>query len=334
MANADKHKKRCNRFVRLRNRDNIPRKQKQARITDFFGDAKDNEYVIGIEPGRQFKLPCYQINNQKKIISTENIARLTGKAKSFLVLGQEPSSYGFNVTGLNTRHTIIQSAVEKPRAYVYCHKNLNAWQTNELCSRDSAACLIESKERSLGNLLFASIYWDGRIDNFPQLAIDAMELARKENYVLILGGDANARNTLFGSDITCARGRQIEDLLVKFDLGICNKGKKATCTASEKGSVIDITVSKGELDIVHNWKVSTEESYSDHNIITFDIFHEEPEEKKIRKMNPAQKEKFTRDTRGIAHKLDDKISPITDVKSLESFSEELLSEIKKAHNQT
>ena len=197
MANAKSLKKKCNKFVKLRSRDNMPRKKKQARITDFFGDAKDNDYIIGISEDRQFKLPCYQVNNQKKIISTENIARLVGKSNSFLVLGQEPSSHGFNVTGLNTRHTIIQSATEKPRAYVYCHKNLNAWQMNELCSRDTAACLVASNERSLGNLLFVSIYWDGRIDNFPKLAIDAMELARKENYVLILGGDSNARNTLF-----------------------------------------------------------------------------------------------------------------------------------------
>ena len=331
MTNADKQRKKCNRFVRMRNRDNIPKKQKQAKITDFFGDAKDNDYVVGIGKTSHFKMNCYQINNQKKLISTENISRITGVANSFMVLGQEPSSYGSSVTGLNPRHTVVQAATERPRAYIYCHKNLNAWQMNELCSKDTAACIVESKERGLGTLLFVSIYWDGRIDTFPKLAIDAMELARKENYVLIMGDDANARNTLFGSGITCSRGRQIEDLLIRYDLAVCNKGKKPTCTASDKGSIIDITLSNGELDIIQNWKVSDLESYSDHRIITFDIMHEEPEEKRIRKMNPAQKEKFTRDTRGIAHSMAEKVGPVVNVKALEDFSSELIMKINKAH---
>ena len=44
-----------------------------------------------------------------------------------------------------------------------------------------------------------------------------------------------------------------------------------------------------------------------------------------------QKEKFTSYTRGIAHNLDNKISQTTNVKSLEAFSNDLFSELKKAH---
>ena len=169
---------------------------------------------------------------------------------SFLVLGQEPSCVGGSVTGLNRHHTVIQYSSESPRAYVYCHKQLNAWPVQELCSKDTAACIIKTNNKNVGTLLIMSIYWDGRINDPPSQVQEAMKLARNKNYTLVMGGDVNCRNTLFRSNITCKRGRMIEDLLVKYDMQIANRGKRPTCTAGNSGSIIDITLSNGETDII------------------------------------------------------------------------------------
>ena len=68
-------------------------------------------------------------------------------------------------------------------------------------------CLINTKSKSSKKILACSIYWDGRIDEFPKEAEAAMKMAREENYVLVLGGDANAQNTLFGGKVTNKRGK-------------------------------------------------------------------------------------------------------------------------------
>ena len=93
----------------------------QSRITDFFGSAKEDELTVEmIQNYDTFaKIKFLQCNNQKRIEACEYIAHMTDKMDTFVVLGQEPSCVGFNITGLNRGHTIIQGAVDKPRTYVY-----------------------------------------------------------------------------------------------------------------------------------------------------------------------------------------------------------------------
>ena len=102
--------------------------------------------------------------------------------EAFCILGQEPSTHGFNVTGLNTRHTIIQGAADKPRSYISCHKGLNAWPVENLCTRDVATAIIDSGESEAGKVLVCSVYWDGRIANFPPEAIEAVRMAREKDF--------------------------------------------------------------------------------------------------------------------------------------------------------
>ena len=199
--------------------------------------ASDNE---------ERNIEFFQINNQKRIMSNEEIMRLAESTTPFCIIGQEPSTYGYNVTGLNSRHTIVQAAVDKPRSYLVCHKQLGAWPVEDLCSRDVATAIIDPKIDEVGKLLLVSVYWDGRIDNFPEKAVQAARLARNKNYTLVLGGDMNARSVLYGSNCDDRRGMKIEDFLVEYDLEPANRGKKPTCTASHPGSVIDATFINGE----------------------------------------------------------------------------------------
>ena len=81
----------------------------QKRITDFFSSSKENELTIDLVKNYNTynKIKFLQCNNQKRIDSCEYIANLTDKMDTFVVLGQEPSCYGFNITGLNRKHKII-----------------------------------------------------------------------------------------------------------------------------------------------------------------------------------------------------------------------------------
>ena len=188
---------------------NLKRRPQQTRITDFFGNKPAPTIrKIEIYDG---KIKCFQINNQKRIESCERIANYCDNSESFIVLGQEPSTFGCGITGLNNRHNKTYAVMERPRAYIYTHKNLTTWPLDHLCSRDVASLLLDSTKESYGTLLLCSIYWDGRIDTFPQEALEAMKLANLKGYTILLGGDMNARNTIYGSRLTDTRGKVLED---------------------------------------------------------------------------------------------------------------------------
>ena len=90
------------------------------------------EYIAGSIPqnkpktsklsSNEIDITCYQINNQKPILSCESITKYCEDKDYFICLGQEPSTYGERVTGLNSYHTIISAKVNRPRAYIYAHK--------------------------------------------------------------------------------------------------------------------------------------------------------------------------------------------------------------------
>ena len=178
----------CHRFKKQRERDNMPRKQ--TRITDFFESQDPDQSLQVIHDAQANGIEFFQINNQKRIMSNNEIMRLAESEELFCILGQEPSTFGFNVTGLNSAHTIVQAAVDKPRSYLACHKQLKVWPVENLCSRDVAVAIIDPGIRDARKLLVASLYWDGRIETFPPEAREAMKLAREKDYILVLGGDA------------------------------------------------------------------------------------------------------------------------------------------------
>ena len=139
-----------------------------------------------------------------------------------------------------------------------------------------------------------SIYWDGRIETFPQEAREAAKLSREKNYTLVMGGDTNSRKTLFGSKTTDKRGKIIADLMVDFDLETANRGSKLTCTAWNPGSVIDATFISGEKALICNWRVTNDETFLVHKLIRFYMEGSNIETQLRRKMNQNQKEAFTR----------------------------------------
>ena len=130
--------------------------------------------------------------------------------------------------------------------------------------------MIDTGITDIGKIIIVSIYWDGRINTFPELAIKAMEKANDDGHTLLLGGDANARSIVFGSRENDNRGRILEHIILKNNLTFLNVGSLPTCTAGERGSVIDITAITNTMeDIVSDWRVSKRESNSDHKLIEF-----------------------------------------------------------------
>ncbi|XP_070141868.1 uncharacterized protein [Drosophila kikkawai] len=112
----------------------------------------------------------------------------------------------------------------------------------------------------------------------PKAFNRVMQWAEETKTTLILGCYANARHTLWGSRETNERGESLFDSIICRDVTICNKGNTPTfifpSTEGFQGweEVLDITLQMEHSDYkVRNWRVSTQDSFSGHRYIYFQI---------------------------------------------------------------
>jgi hypothetical protein len=90
---------------------------------------------------------------------------------------------------------------------------------------------------------------------------------------LLLAIDSNSRSASWHDTQTNARGRILEEFLLSKHLHIMNEKSTLTTFLNSRGSSnIDLTVISNQLfRAVEHWKVSDQESSSDHSIIKFAI---------------------------------------------------------------
>ncbi len=97
-----------------------------------------------------------------------------------------------------------------------------------------------------------------------------MEYCRSNKLPLILGCDANAHHTEWGSTDCNARGKSLLEFIISNNLSIDNVGCEPTFITSIRSEVLDITLCNEPLSgLISQWRVSKEPSMSDHRIIRF-----------------------------------------------------------------
>ncbi|GJQ79081.1 hypothetical protein Trydic_g5337 [Trypoxylus dichotomus] len=99
-----------------------------------------------------------------------------------------------------------------------------------------------------------------------------MSYAEAHKLQFLLGCDANAYHTIWGSTGTNKRGESLISHFVTNGLVTLNSGKKPTFVTVSRAEVIDVTVcTPCFARWVKQWHVSDESSPSDHRYIRFDI---------------------------------------------------------------
>ncbi len=91
---------------------------------------------------------------------------------------------------------------------------------------------------------------------------------------LIVGADSNAHSVLWGCEETNKRGEELEELILRFNLNVTNSGGEYTFSTSRANSIIDITLvnpSTSNSLFPRNWRVLSEESFSDHKYLAFEF---------------------------------------------------------------
>jgi hypothetical protein len=181
------------------------------------------------------------------------------------------------VRGLtNSGGTIYSVAPENnARSYIYVRNHINALALLEFCSRDAATVRITyTYGGGCKELIIASAYLLYDSDEPPPTnevrhIINYCHSWKKE---LLIGCDANAHHTLWGSTGTNPRGESLMEFWVSSNLYILNHGTEPTFVVCNRKEVIDLTLGTNKiLNLESNWHVSDEPSLSDHRYICFQI---------------------------------------------------------------
>ncbi|XP_053968430.1 uncharacterized protein LOC128869853 [Anastrepha ludens] len=119
-------------------------------------------------------------------------------------------------------------------------------------------------------VIIASAYLPGDEETAPTRELVALVNYCKENHLRwIIGCDANAHHTIWGSTNINARGECLLEFLLRYNVSIVNRGNEPTFRNAIREEVLDLTIcSPNVLSEVSNWHVSGEASMSDHSLIS------------------------------------------------------------------
>ncbi|XP_054087737.1 uncharacterized protein LOC128922138 [Zeugodacus cucurbitae] len=88
---------------------------------------------------------------------------------------------------------------------------------------------------------------------------------------LVVGADANAHHTIWGSPDINQRGESLFNVIIQSSLAIANRGEEPTYIGPTSKNVLDITLYTSRGVVMENWKVLGTPSFSDHRYIYFSI---------------------------------------------------------------
>jgi hypothetical protein len=110
-----------------------------------------------------------------------------------------------------------------------------------------------------------------KLDKDCKLIKGILQLANRSGILITM--DSNSRSRTWHDKLNNVRGRKLEEFLITQQLFIINEESYMKKFQSSRGpSNINLTISNYKLlKEVQEWKISEEDSYSDHKIIQFYI---------------------------------------------------------------
>lgn len=175
---------------------------------------------------------------------------------------------------------------DRPRTCIATGKEIESTSLPELWTQDCTAIVVRTKiEKKVTNIVVASVYlaYDPIQPPDTRMLDRVAQYANSKGYPLVVGVDANSHHMVWGSTDTNTRGEALLEYLVSTNLEFVNVGKEPTFVTSIRREVIDLTLANDKMsDMIINWRVSDEESSSDHRYLTFEVSIDATEDVKYR----------------------------------------------------
>ena len=227
-------------------------------------------------------IPVTQINLQHCKEASSTLNHFLTKSGVGLALIQEPWVYRKHIRGLNIRNGRIfyDTTCDIPRVCILVLGGVQARKLTQYTSRDVVTVQVTLQ---LGGdcrtVVFCSAYLPYDAEDLPpsRELVNLVDYTNRNNLPLVIGCDANAHNVCWGSSNTNQRGRALLEYLVTTNLSVLNRGTKPTFVVSNRQEVIDITLVTSSIEsLMTGWRVSDEESLSDHRYIQFQVKADRP----------------------------------------------------------
>ncbi len=202
-------------------------------------------------------------------------------SKGYITTGliQEPWAYEGRIKGLNvpSYQLVYNDKYERPRAALVFRNDTNYAPIPEFITRDLVAAVAEvPTDKGKRLVVFASAYLPGEdISPPPEDVKRLIDWCQTHGKHLILGCDANAHHTVWGSTDINDRGKRLLDYACSTDstqLDILNRGSKPTFINAIRREVLDVTFASAFIShAVSDWRVLDTSSMSDHQYVAFDV---------------------------------------------------------------
>ena len=244
-------------------------------VDDFIHSAR-LQSDIPVSPPSSFSINCHQLNLHRSLAPLDNLQHLITNSTSdspwICLLQEPPVNKSLNVTAVSNNFVVVASrdGTVRPRATIILSKFLDNCSTHlaQYTNRDLATVRIHTGP-STPDLILCSYYWDYNEVDIPQPLIQLCDFASSSNLALVLGGDANAHHTSWGSSKINKRGEKLMELIINKNLTILNDGS-ITFQNVLRCEALDITLGNpAALDLVSSWCTSSAPSLSDHSLISF-----------------------------------------------------------------
>ena len=177
-------------------------------------------------------LRCLQVNlHHAKAASDVAIRRFTSDDLDVVFI-QEPWVHAGVIKGLNSKRgrLIYNNQHARPRAAILVNNNVTILPVSEFILGDLVA--IWAKVPSLSGeheVILASAYLPGDTDEAPTPEVRALvDFCRTRNLGWIIGCDANAHHTTWGSTGNNKRGEYLLEFISTNNINIANRGDEPT----------------------------------------------------------------------------------------------------------
>ena len=219
---------------------------------------------------------CIQVNLHHARGASSVLSRRFTKEQFGIALVQEPWVNHTQIRGLACQNSrlLYCNTQPTPRTAILLNRNINCTPITEFIQRDIVAAMVTvPTTRGKQEMVVASAYFPGDLDDVPPPEVAALvQYCRAVNKPFLIGCDANAHHTIWGSTDVNDRGEHLLEYLTSNNINVCNKGNEPTFVTVARQEVLDLTLcSAAFADKIRNWHVSEEASLSDHRQIVFNI---------------------------------------------------------------
>lgn len=174
--------------------------------------------------------------------------------KHLIILAQEPYFINNEIQGFDKQLcTVFQfSNGNKVRSCIVASSNMSVTLLPQYCDGDTSSVLLNTGPNGRNEeIVLCSAYlpYDALESRPGKMVSEITNYCESTGRPLILGCDANAHHTLWGSSDINKRGEELIEFVATTNLEILNKGREPTFVTRNRSEVLDVTLATR--DIIH-----------------------------------------------------------------------------------